>query len=174
MATEDNASTRDDEPTGSRHHYALGHIALRQICRANPLGFFGAMASDDRDRFCAEVWESVCKHCDETGKPTFGIGDVKITTLRAADFPTILIRMPPPANIAEAHLVAIVLKLDRDATEPPENVETGYFTLEKGMDEDGSEQTVLCAWSMDDTHVNYGQGPPADEKEFIAAVEKLL
>ncbi|MDP6636423.1 MAG: hypothetical protein QGG42_16100 [Phycisphaerae bacterium] len=168
------AAPSDPETSGSRHHYAFGHIALRQICKTNPLGFFGAMASEDRDRFSREIWDSVCKHCDETGSPAFTISDVKISTLRVADYPAILIRMPPPANTAEAHLIAIVLKLKRETTTPPDNVEFAYFTLEKGVDTDGTERTVLCSWSMDDVHSNYGYGPPVDEREFLAAVEKLL
>jgi len=175
MVADDNGdSIAEPEHHGSRHHYALGHIALRQICKANPLGFFGAMASEDRDMFCREVWDSVCKHCAPTGKPAFDIGDVRISTMRLADYPTILIRMPPPANIAEAHLIAIVLKVPRDAATPPDNAEFAYFTLEKGIDENGAERTVLCSWSLDDTHSNYGDGPPVDDGEFLAAVEKML
>ena len=162
------------EISGSRHHYVLGHIALRQICKANPLGFFGAMASEDRDQFCRDVWKTVCEHCDETGQPAFTISDVKISTVRVADFPTILIRMPDPLNTAEAHLIAIVLKLKRDITTPPDNIEFAYFTLEKGVDADGGRRTVLCSWSMDDSHSNYGDGPPVDESRFLQAVEGLL
>lgn len=162
------------ERFGSSHHYVLGHIALRQICKANPLGFFGAMASENRDQFCREVWKTVCKHCDGTGQPAFTISDVKITTLRVADFPTILIRMPDPLNVAEAHLIAIVLKLTRDTTTPPDDVEFAYFTLEKGVDTGGGERTVLCSWGMDDSHSNYGDGPPVDERAFLQAVEELL
>ncbi|MDP6546836.1 MAG: hypothetical protein QGH60_22915 [Phycisphaerae bacterium] len=162
------------EISGPQHHYVLGHVAFRQICKTNPLGFFGAMASEERDAFCEEIWSTVCAHCGETGQPWFTISDVKITTVRAAEFPTILVRMPDPRNTAEAHLIAIVLKLERDTTTPPENVEFAYFTLEKGVDQDGGERTVLCSWSMDDTHVNYGDGPPVDEEEFLKAVENLL
>lgn len=175
MAADNNGdSIMEPEFHGSRHHYALGHIALRQICKANPLGFFGAMASEDRGLFCKEVWDSVCKHCAPTGKPAFDITDVKISTMRLADYPTVLIRMPPPANIAEAHMVAIVLKIPRDAQTQPDNAEFAYFTLEKGADEDGTERTVLCSWSMDDTHSNHGDGPPVDKDAFLAAVEKML
>ena len=160
--------------SASQHHYVLGHMAFRQICKTNPLGFFGAMASEGKDQFCREIWNTVCAHCDETGQPAFTISDVKVTTLRVADFPTILIRMPDPLNTAETHLIAIVLKLARDTTTPPENIEIAYFTLEKGLNADGGLRTVLCSWSMDDSHSNYGDGPPVDEKEFLRSVEELL
>jgi hypothetical protein len=175
MAADNNdEAILEPEFHGSRHHYALAHIALRQICNANPLGFFGAMGSEDRDLFCKEVWNSVCKHCAATGKPAFDITDVKISTMRLADYPAILIRMPPPANIAEAHMVAIILKIKRDVQTPPDDIKTAYFTLEKGADQDGIDRTVLCSWSMDDTHSNYGDGPPVDEDQFLATVEKML
>ena len=162
------------EISGPQHHYVLGHVAFRQICKTNPLGFFGAMASPDKDQFCRDIWKTVCEHCDEAGQPAFTISDVQITTLRVGDFPTILIRMPDPLNTAEAHLIAIVLKLARDATAPPENIEFAYFMLEKGISIDGRERTVLCSWGMDDSHSNYGDGPPVDEKEFLQAVEGML
>ena len=36
------------------------------------------------------------------------------------------------------------------------------------------DRTVLCRWSDQDAHLNYGEGPAATEDEFIKAVEKML
>jgi hypothetical protein len=40
---------------------------------------------------------------------------------------------------------------------------------------DGVPYTVLGEWTADGTHVNYGDGPPADDLSgFVAAVARYL
>lgn len=157
----------------SNHHYVLAHVALRKICESDPLAFFGVMASPQRDDFLADAWRKVCKICDGNGKPSFSINDVTVNPCGIKEFPCLLITMPPPANVADAHFVGIVLKLTLDQTPPTTPPEILYVTLEKGVDQDGSPRTVLCRWEGD-THSNYGDGPPVDLHQFAAAIENMI
>ncbi len=108
-------------------HYALAHVALRKVCRQNPVKFFG-----------------------------------------------IIVVMPPPANICEAHFVGIILKSESNPETPPEEIDFAYMVLEKGLDpESKTERTVLCNWSGD-VHENHGNGPNATPEDFACALEDRL
>ena len=156
------------------HHYVLGHIALRKICKDNPLDFFSIMGSSQREDFLNDVWKQVRKNCDPEGAATFDIADVEITACRIKNFPAIVITMPPPSETAEAFFVAIILKIDPQVEELPKQPDFAYLTLEKGINMDGTERSVLCGWTTDDSHMNYGDGPEPTQEAFVAAVEKMI
>ncbi|MFH0946209.1 MAG: hypothetical protein V2A76_13495 [Planctomycetota bacterium] len=174
MSPADGGNENSQQPGKSPHHYVLGHLALRQICQENPLGFFGIIGSEERDEFLKDIWEQVRKNCDPDGTPSFDISDVGITTSLLKGFPCIIISMPPPQVPPEAHFAGIVLRIDMSADKPPENPEISYLTLEKGLSRDGEERTMLGGWTDQDSHVTYGAGPPATQADFVAAMEALL
>jgi hypothetical protein len=160
-----------EEPT---HHYVLAHSAFRKACEGDPVYFFESMASDRKDDFLRALWRMVCDMCSESGEPTFDISDVDITTRRIKNYPAVIVKMPPPRKAPQAHFVGIVLMVDINADVPPEKPTFQYFTLEKGEDPDGGEKTVLGGWVPEDTHVNYGEGPPAIQAAFVAAIEEIV
>ncbi len=82
--------------------------------------------------------------------------------------------MPRPAQIAEAHFVAIVLNVNSKSKSPSKQPRILYFTLEKGVNVDGSERTVLGGWSDNDTHLNFGSGPPATLEDFVRTIEQMI
>jgi hypothetical protein len=46
-----------------------------------------------------------------------------------------------------------------------------YVTLERGSRiETGQTRTVLCEWTADGSHVNFGDGPPPSINDFTKAV----
>lgn len=153
----------------SDHHYVLAHGALRQHCFANPLLFFSLMGSDKRNGFLNQIWEKVCEFCDQSGSAKFGIDDVKVHIGHIKDFPYIIICMPPPAEVAEAHMIGIVLKVDFNIDVEDQVPSVSYFTLEKGESVDGVDLTVLAEWSKEGSHSNYGIGPEPDAPKFLAA-----
>jgi hypothetical protein len=161
-------------PQRSRHHYEFAHFAVRKACETNPLAFFGVMASEEQQNLLESIWDQVCKRCDETGQSPFNMDDVGIATGRLKDKPVIVIVMPPPAEVAEAHLAAIVLHVNLEGEDVPDPLEFDYWTLEKGVTMDGADRTVLCRWTKDDKHVNLGDGPPANVDQFLACVENAL
>jgi hypothetical protein len=155
------------------HHYVLAHLALRDACFYNPTGFFGVMASENKDLFLADIWKRVRETCDPDGMPNFDISDLEVTTCRVNDHPGILVKMPPPAEITEAYFVGIVLKVDVEAEQWPANPEVEYLTLEKGASLQGGQRTVFCGWAPDGddfTHYNMGSGPAATEEDFAQAM----
>jgi hypothetical protein len=165
------------KPAQTPHHYVLTHIALRQICMANPAGFFRVMASQNRDKFLEDVWQRVRKNCDDKGNPSFSIEDVKVETTQIEEFPIIIITMPKPQFDTECHMVGIVLRVDvKDFIENrlPEKPVAEYFTLEKGSNLDGSDRTVLCKWDESGTHYNYDTGPNPTKIEFMKAILRKL
>ena len=133
--------------------------------------FFGIMASPQKDEFLKDVWGQICENCDPEGKASFDISEVIASTGRIKDYPAIVIRMPPPQRTTEAYFVAVVLKIDVEEDDQPENPDFAYLTLEKGMNLDGSDRMVLCGWTGENTHDNYGEGPEATPEAFVAAVE---
>ncbi len=160
--------------TKTPHHYVLAHVALKQICFQNPLGFFGLMGSPDREEFLNDLWAQVCKNCDKEGQSSFSIDDVMIDTIRIGDYPAVLVTMPKPHHVTEAHMVCIVLMVPlADMKQNGKVMKIHYFTLEKGATEEGQERTVLCEWD-EDTHYNYGDGPDPTPEAFIETIIQRL
>lgn len=162
-----------EQPEGGPHHYVLAHMAFRKACQGDPLFFFETIASDKRDDFLRALWRMVCDMCSSSGEPTFDIADVGITTRRIKNYPAVIVAMPPPAAVPQAHFVAIVLMVDVNTDTFPEKPELRYFTLERGAELDGTENTVLGGWK-EDVHLNFGDGPPPIQAAFVAAIEEKI
>ena len=150
------------------HHYVFGHVVIRDVCSADPLKFFALMASDDRPQFLEWMWKQAEVHAKGAAKGC-SLGDVKVTTCRIKDLPTVVVSLPTTAAMAEAHMVAAVL-LDTPSEEAP-NPKVRYFTLEDGMTLDGSPRTVFCEWT-EGIHANYGDGPDATVAAFVQAIDQ--
>jgi hypothetical protein len=156
------------------HHYVVAHVFLRKVAQEHPLKFFGEMWSQQQDRLMRRILEQVRLLFDNEGNPPFDMSDVEITTCLIKGFPGVVIRMPPPANIGEAHFVAAVLKEDIHAEALPEPADVRFLTLEKALSLDDSERTFLCGWMGEKVRVNYGDGPAATLEDFIEAVEEKI
>ncbi len=153
-------------------HYAFAHQALRAVALEDPLGCLAVLASADARPFLAALVRSVTDFCrDRNVGPTAGLtaDDLAVHRVRALGHPCAVVEMPAPRAAAEAHYVAVAL-----TAEPSENPEARYFTLEKGLQLDGEARTVLCEWTADGTHRNYGDGPPLGVEPFVRAIEGLM
>jgi hypothetical protein len=173
--TESTTPQHAHNPSAARapHHYTLAHLAFRGFCSQEPLTFFGVMGSPQRDSLIEEIWRQVCENCADEGEPDFDINEVQVITCLIKHYPCMVIQMPPPQEIGEAHFAGIVLHTDVNAPDLPKDPEFAYLTLEKGLDDDGEECTYFCAWTPDDEHVNYGQGPEASLENFIKQLEAM-
>ncbi len=160
----------------SPHHYVFAHVALRQACFANPVRFFALMASPYRQEFLDSLWQQICTVCDQHGKAQFLPKDVNIQMGRIGEYPAIVVQMPTPCHVPEAHMVCIVLKVPIDELKSKSEIpdaQVRYFTLEKGVDISGRDRTVLCAWDGE-KHINFGDGPEATVMAFLDAIKELI
>ena len=161
-------------PKKGPHHFVFAHVALRQACVERSWGFFAVMASAFKDRFLQDLWREVCAQCDAQGPPLCDITKADVTTCRLNNYPCVVVTMPPPSEMGEAYLVAVILKVQVTDEIRPDQPAVDYFTLEKGTCLDGTPRTVLCRWTADNSHVNYGDGPPATIYAFGQAISKVL
>ena len=155
------------------HHYMFAHQAVKEMVRADPLQFFSIIASEGQRDFLDWIWDFVCNHLSDEDPGDLIASDIHATTCRIKTYPTILISMPEPRAIAEAHFIAIVLTGELSEAVASDQIEFRYFTLECGAHMDGTERTVMCEWSRD-SHLNFGDGPEPDLRKFAEAVEKMI
>ncbi|MDK2124067.1 hypothetical protein [Parachitinimonas caeni] len=160
-----------DEPRNV--HYVFAHQALRQLCQEDPLRFFAIIGSEEQMDFLAWAWGVTEKNVGEKADG-YRVEEVAVTRGRILDRPGIIVQLPQPRATAEAHFVGIVLDVPLSEASPPEKVGFRYFVLECGTHLDGTERTVLCEWTADGDHRNYGDGPAITVQDFVAAIEKRL
>jgi hypothetical protein len=140
-----------------RWHYYFGHISLRRLAYEAPdllpltdpdelqhlLG--GAMSE------AAEFWGVTAEQRRDL------IRKIRYARRRVGEADAIIIVMPPPRIASECFLIAICRRSDGSPA---------YFTLERSV----FSPTVLCGWSADGIHLNYGSNPEPTIDAFIKAI----
>jgi len=155
------------------HHYTFAHTALPQVAFQDPLSVLSVLGSQDADAFLAELWSLVDRTLAEDGIETdLSAEDLHVHRAGVGGRPCAIVQMPEPIAVTEAHFVAIVsLSTFKEIQAGDGHVEIRYFTLERGVSlERGEPRTVLCEWTSDGTHANFGDGPPAELDAFIEAI----
>lgn len=154
------------------HHYVFAHQTVREVCANDPLKFFAILASADRAQFIAWLWHMAEKR---VGKPLSDVDPSKlvVTTCRVKDSPTAILKMPTAVGPAEAHFVGVLLTNFQQSADAANEVTFRYFTLEHGMNLDGTVRTVMCEWAKG-SHLNFGDGPPATVEAFVEAIERII
>jgi hypothetical protein len=163
-----------DEPRCN--HYTFAHHALRSSAFDDPLAYLSIFASPDPRPFLAHLLRSVSEHCKEREpQPDFGVEDITVHRVRIGQYPCAVIELPRPRATTEAYFTAAVLLADLDDRLPESGpAALRYFTLEKGFVLEGPPRTVLCEWTSEGSHVNYGDGPLPQLGAFVGAVEKSI
>jgi hypothetical protein len=147
----------------SRHHYLLAHHALRGACMSSPREFFDAVRSPHRQEVLKNLWNQDCSRCLHCEPPSFGIDDVTMREYTVGGRPSVMVIMPPPDGVGEAHFVGIIFARDGQEVEH-------YITLEMAA----SGKTVLGEWTTGGHHQNHGRGPQPVLAEFILSLESLI
>jgi hypothetical protein len=152
-------------------HYVFAHRAIPAVTFRDPKNTLGILCGPDAARFVEDLWNQAAHYCSPEGtRPSKGLS---VEAGRAGeDGLVVMIRMPPPSEISEAHFVALVAKL---ATPESPSIarlaSVRCFTLELGVDfRTEKPMTFLCEWAEDGKHYNHGQGPAASEDAFVEAI----
>ena len=158
---------------GPSPEYALAHLALRHIALSDPIQFLAIVASPEADRFIDSIIKNVKENCGR--KPSFDATSVKIATVRVNEFPCAILEFPAPNEIAEAFMVGVIVEIDSSSEQPTEieTTQARYFTLEKGYSDTNELRTVLGEWT-EDSHLNYGDGPPPTVEAFVEFLSEML
>lgn len=157
------------------HHYTFAHLALRQLAYESPVECVGTLLSPQGTDLLCQVWESVDEYCKERGETsTIQPREFVIHPDRVGEYPCVVLEMPEPWHMTEAHYVALILKAVTQEELASPDLELLYFTLEKGSDLEGNPRTVFCAWNEAGSHLNFGDGPPPKLEAFIDHLEEHL
>ena len=161
----------ESKSNGPSPHYAFAHYALRHIALSGPLQFLAVTASPESDQFFNSVLDDVAKQCGR--KASFDASSISIHPTRVNNFPCVIVELPEPAEMAEAHMVALVALIDISSEQLPDmdKVPARYFTLEKGFSLSNEPRTVLAEWDHE-SHANFGDGPEATAEAFAATLAK--
>jgi hypothetical protein len=165
----------DEQEVPRCAYYIFPHVALRQFAFGSPYMCLGALGTTEGRRFLGDLLESVAEYCSAEGE-AMDLEPERIRThaLRAKKYPCLIVEMPEPRAATEVYFVGIVLKPSPgDTAADLPGAEVRYFTLEKEFAPDSSAHTVLCEWTQDSKHLNYGEGPPADVKQFLKAIAEM-
>lgn len=156
-------------------HYLFAHVVLRQMALHHPYMTMGALGSAQGKAFLADLLATVEEQCAQLGgADTLTADQVRFHPGKARKYPCTIVEFPAPQVATEVFFVAMVLKPPTgDAAADLLTAEMRYFTLELGARREGKPRTVLCEWSHDGAHLNYGEGPPPDIDKFRHAVAAL-
>jgi hypothetical protein len=162
-------------------HYLFAHRVLPDLAFEDPLQFMAILAAPDAEQKLHELWMTVGRTLAEGqggARQVPSSEGLSVTRTRLAGRACAVIEMPRPEAEAEAYYVAAVLdhNLDQSRAAPPEaKPQLFYYTLEKATSlSDGSDRTMLSRWSSKTDHASLGDGPPAETKAFLEAVEGMV
>ena len=172
---EEKAIDRVMEENGPRpQYYVFAHYILRDATYELGAIMPGVLLSDDREKFLREMWDQAAQAVQQTDakEKVDPYPGVDVIPLRAGNFPCVVMKMPEPKGVTECYFVGVVAHMDLSKDEKPnEQTPMSYFTLELGVGEDlKTPRTVLCEWSKDGTHSNFGDGPPPEAEMFANAI----
>lgn len=170
------ASSEEDRLQPRCIHYTFAHYALRTAAHENPLAFIAILASPDALKFLASLLNSVSEYCkEEAPSRSLQLDDFTIHCSRLGQYPCAIVEMPQPLAPTEAYFVAAILLANLEQEIPDlKNVELRYFTLENGIRLGGPPRTVLCEWTKDGAHCNYGDGPPPRVQDFLETLKEMI
>ena len=142
-------------------HYVLVHVTMPQdVFR---LGselkdlLLEAEGAVDFVRICLESMAMEGHDFDDRSLDEI-VAEVKAYPTKFGASDGVVIELPRPAALLEAYFVAVVFG--------GKTRETDYLTLEAA----GAGETMLCGWTEDQQHLNFGEGPEPTRSAFIKAV----
>ena len=153
-------------------HYIFPHVVLRQFAFSSPYMCMGALGAAEGQGLLTDMLAAVAEFCAQDGEAmTLAADQIRMHSLKVNRKPCLIVELPEPQAATEVFFVGIVLTPPLgDTAADLADSQVRYFTLEKGYQSDGNVHTVLCEWTADNKHLNYGDGPPASVKTFAEAL----
>lgn len=148
------------------HHYEFAHEAVPQIVMRRPEWLFDCLTLDELRDALGFAYGLVCQHC---GDAPFAFEEVGVEERTVGGRKAVLITMPTPQEMCEAHFACAVLLAPLGDGTP----RVAYYTLEHGQHGDGTPYAVVCAWRKDGSHRNFGLHIEPEADAFLAVVEQL-
>ncbi|MGH7826109.1 MAG: hypothetical protein ACREQ7_13160 [Candidatus Binatia bacterium] len=149
-------------------HYTFANYTLREQAFEATTLLLNALANGDRG-YVRDQWFSAIVRCRMADLPSevtwFPMEDIRISVSKRGKLTCYVISMPEPKLITEAFFIGIV-KTSSEVLK--------YYTLELGLEDDGTAPTVFCEWTADGSHLTHGDGPPPTVEEFSEAIFRHL
>jgi hypothetical protein len=176
----------DDQAGGSegdpRHilAYAFAHRALPDFLFHDPMVALALLGRDDASDTLRDYWRFVRDRIDpEHDSPEPGPDAFLVRAFRLEEHLVALIRLPEPLQPVEAYFAAFAVQVDPDALDPDappqEHPPARYLTLEKTLPVlPGHPEAILCGWTAEGVHQNFGRGVTPDLDAFTNAVVEHL
>lgn len=193
---EDSRTLREFYPDpAARHrmHYDFAHRFLPHYVQQNPHAFFSYLYRRDLPggpveptRFIQSRWAMFEEHTGWGPRPDDSsvgglvfrrVTDLAMTTQEVAGKPVALVQMPVPERPVEVYFVAVALLASPTNPEGwPRDIQARVFTLEAGCSEPPGEgqSGVVCEWTKEGTHRNFGVAVGAHRAAFLQAVRDVL
>ncbi len=168
-----------------RVHYAFAHIFLPRYVRQNPHGFFGYLYDQTTPLLPMEPTLFIHTRWYAIFEPRAGlvtpesvfapintvhvfrrVSDLSMSLQTVSNARAALVQMPAPERATEAYFVCVV-----DAG-PAARV----FTLEAECPTSAQtgNQGLVCEWTAEGRHDNFGLGITVDSGSFLRSLEMLL
>ena len=160
--------------TPRQHHYQFAHRALPQFGLAGVAQTLDILKTPMGGPFLIDIWDKVGQDLPKQERlPPSGLACSSHQTADGRS--VIVVALPPPEEMTEAWFVAFLrVPEERRLMIFKSPATLRCFTLEKGVNlEDGAQRTVLCEWTRDGNHMNFGDGPSPTVEAFVAAIANV-
>jgi hypothetical protein len=168
-------------------HYKFAHIFLPQSIHSNPHSFFSTIFKQYEQESALDptliiqggwrLFEAMNGLLGIDSDSVFRrVSDLTMSIQVVAGKPVAVVQMPPPEQSLEVFLIAIVLL--NSSTNPenwPQDLQARVFTLEAPHpDYHGDRIGMVCEWTNDFKHRNFGFGVLAEIKIFLEVLAQLI
>ncbi len=152
-----------EQPLYRSQHYIFVHEVLRNLFFDEPHNIIAILMADKANDALLDLWHRVEKvFKDLTPSSPDGL-TCEVRTLKDGTV-VVLINLPPPQKMCEAHLVALVYRSASDA----HNREVRFIVLER------DNRPILCEWDNVDAHCNRGYSCEPNLDSFFEIVCDLV
>ena len=155
-----------------RHHYDFAHVALPSLVQQHRLKMLGAFVNEHATDFLHHIWQQVGAHLPQSDR--LNPDGLSCSLHDCNECAIVVITLPKPTCITEAHFTAIVFAPFTNVIEALDSLPYRYFTLEFNGDMQGNDVgAIMCEW-REGAHYNFGGRLPGLKDAFFEAIKSLI